>query len=141
MSFRQLRPRLPDAVETFYRRLFAARPDTEALFSEDIELQKNHLVTAPSLIVKHINDLCMLESAMRQRGARHKAHGVQEEHYPVFKEHLLHALEQASGAAWTAQLHEDWEWAIDRTIATMLSGARDATDRAHDTDGKGNRAA
>ncbi len=141
MSFRQLRPRLPDAVESFYRRFFAARPDTEALFSEDIELQKNHLVTALSLIVKHISALHMLESTMHQRGTRHKAHGVREEHYPIFKEHLLQTLEQASGAAWTAQLREDWEWAIDRTTATMLRGARDATDKTHDPDGINNRAA
>lgn len=133
-SFRQLRPRLPDAVESFYDRFFAERPDARALFSTDLETQKNHLVTALSLIVKHINDLRMLESTMRRRGARHQSHGVLNEHYPVFRDHLLQTLQLASGAVWTRELHEDWAWAIDRCIASMLRGTsdRDGTSQAHD---------
>ncbi|MDQ7012539.1 MAG: globin domain-containing protein [Planctomycetota bacterium] len=141
MSFRQLRPRLPEAVEAFYHRFFTARPDAKPMFSTDIELQKNQLVTALSLIVKHISDVRMLESTMRRRGASHQARGVLDEHYPVFREQLLETLQQASGAAWTTQLREDWAWAIDRTSAAMINGAKDAADDTRGADDVNHRAA
>jgi hemoglobin-like flavoprotein len=122
-SYLRIQPRVTEAVEAFYSRLFEASPDARALFSTDMSIQRNHLATAIGLIAKHAGNFSVLESTMRAKGKRHAEAGVQPHQFDLFRREILRALEEADRAAWSDQLRDDWAWAIDRTIGAMLAGS------------------
>jgi len=53
-SYSRLVPRIDDMVAGFYARLFAAAPETRALFKHDMANQRQHLAATLALLVRNL---------------------------------------------------------------------------------------
>lgn len=129
-SFELVAPRGQELIDTFYNRLFAAHPSVRGMFPPDMTKQKQHLLAAVGLVVKHADDLGSLDKPLMDMGARHVNYGVRPEHYPIVRDTMLAALAEIAGPAWTPQLAGDWGAALGAVAAKMIEGAESATRRA-----------
>ena len=129
-SFELLSPMGNELIDTFYQFLFAAAPSVRALFPSEMKAQKDHLLAAVGLVVKHADNLPSLDAALMEMGARHVKYGARPEHYPVVRDNMIAALSQTAGQAWNAQLAADWTTALNAVAAAMIKGAEQAQSRA-----------
>ncbi len=125
-SFNLVAPRAGDLMDTFYSLLFERYPEVRPLFPKDMTGQKQHLAAAVALVVKHADNMTALEPALMEMGARHVGYGAKPEHYPLVGATMLDALERVTGAAWNAELREDWAWALNAVAGAMVKGAEAA---------------
>jgi hemoglobin-like flavoprotein len=127
-SFRQLAPQLERMTRDFYDRMFAARPETRALFGRDMTMQQQHLGAALALIVRNLSMLDALAGTFQQLGAAHARAGVRPEHYPVVRDAMLESMSAALNPmnAWSAELLADWRALLDQVAAYMLQGGLSA---------------
>jgi len=121
-SFELLAPRIASMTVTFYDTLFEGRPDVRALFKVNMDIQRQHLAAALALIVRNLAMLDALQEPIRQLGRDHARVGVRPEHYPMVRDAMLHAIGEAIGPAWTAELAADWRALLEEISAVMLSG-------------------
>jgi len=123
-SFALLAPQLDRLTESFYERLFAARPEVRALFRADMKSQRQHFAAALSLIVRNLTMLDALEGSFIQLGADHARARVRPEHYPVVRDAILASMAEALAitGAWTPELADDWRQLIERIATHMLRG-------------------
>jgi hemoglobin-like flavoprotein len=105
----------------FYRRLFAADPSTEALFSTDPAVQRAKFVDELDQIIGSIRDHQAFLDRAAALGAGHESYGVRPRHYETAGAALLAALAAALGPAWTDGTAEAWSRAYDLTTTAMLS--------------------
>jgi hemoglobin-like flavoprotein len=129
-SFELLAPRGAEIVDAFYTKLFQTAPSVRALFPSDLRAQKQHLLAALALVVKHADNLPSLAAPLHEMGARHLRYGAQEAHYGVVRDTLLATLAEFAGAKWTAELNADWTGALNAVASVMLEGARAAEQAA-----------
>jgi hemoglobin-like flavoprotein len=121
-SFNLLSPQMERMTRTFYARLFAARPETRALFKVNMDVQRQHLAAALALIVRNLPMFDALQEPLAELGASHAKVGVRPEHYPVVRDAMLGAIAEALGAAWTVELAADWRMLIETIASQMLAG-------------------
>jgi methyl-accepting chemotaxis protein len=126
LSFELLAPRVPELVDGFYTRLFAAAPAVRGLFPSDLSAQKRHLLAALTLVVRDADQLERLAPALREMGARHVRYGARPEHYPVVRDTLLETLAAFAGPAWSEEPAAAWRAALDHVAGLMLEGALQA---------------
>jgi hemoglobin-like flavoprotein len=107
----------------FYRRLFAADPTLESMFTREPAEQAQVFGTELAEIVTSIRSLDSFDTRVRALGARHRLYGVRAGHYRLMGEALLAALGAALGPAWTEETAEAWALAYDLVAETMLQGA------------------
>lgn len=100
-SFDLLAPRGDAVVDMFYRRLFAAAPDTRALFAADLAAQKRALLATLVVLRTSLRQLEAIVPALRALGARHRGYGVRPEQYPVVGTALLGAMAEVGGRTGT----------------------------------------
>jgi hemoglobin-like flavoprotein len=116
-----------DAVAAdFYRRLFAADPALEELFTTDPAVQRGRFVAHLKDILLAIRDHDRFLHQARALGARHAAYRVRAAHYRLVGATLLAALGAQLGPAWTPEVAEAWRLAYNLTAEVMMSGAADA---------------
>src|SRR5579871_4339044 len=120
-SFDTLAPKIATMTATFYDTLFAGRPEVRALFKVDMDIQRQHLAAALALIVRNMTMLDALQEPLRQLGRDHARVGARPEHYPLVRDAMLHAIQQALEPAWTPDLAADWRQLIEEVSTIMLS--------------------
>jgi hemoglobin-like flavoprotein len=122
-SYRRLSPHADHVTSVFYDRLFAARPETRALFSGDMNVQRKHFAAALAMVVRNLGMLDMLEQPLRDLGAAHARAGVRPEHYPAMCDAIIAALADTAGDGWTDELAADWRLLLEAVARHMLAGS------------------
>jgi hemoglobin-like flavoprotein len=123
LSYKQLVPHMTLVTKRFYERLFAAHPDTQALFRGDMARQQQHLAAALALVVRNLPMLDALEQPLRELGAAHARVGVRAEHYPAVCEAMTATLAEVASDLWSAELAADWRELLELISRHMLAGA------------------
>lgn len=123
-SFRRLMPRADGLAARFYDTLFARYPEVVPLFEGvKIEDQRQKLIRALALVVRHLEQPDFLRAYLQGLGAIHLAYGVAPAHYLAVRECLLATLAEIAGESWSASEEAAWQGALDHIAETMLAGA------------------
>ena len=101
----------------FYNKLFLDTSELRHLFKGGLEEQSKKLLTMLTVVVKGLDKLDALKTAVQQLAIRHKGYGVQEGHYAKVGAALIYTLEQGLGDAFNATTKEAWVQCY-----TILSG-------------------
>ena len=130
-SFNLLAPRGPELVDRFYAHLFSKHPALRPMFPSDMGEQKKKLLGSLALVIENIRKTEKLEQPLMDMGERHVGYGAQPEHYPVVRDTLVAVMADMAGEAWSDQLTQDWNGALDFVASTMLEGAKIAAPAGH----------
>jgi hemoglobin-like flavoprotein len=123
-SFRRLVPRTDALAQTFYDLLFDRYPEVLPLFDGvRFDEQRNKLVRALTLVVRHLEQPEFLRAYLQGLGAIHLAYGVAPAHYHGVRECMLAALAQTAGHRWSADEEAAWRGALELIADAMLTGA------------------
>jgi hemoglobin-like flavoprotein len=124
-SLASLRARMGTVAADFYRRLFAAEPSLEALFTGDPALQRRTFARELEVVVSAIRDHEVFRSQAGALGARHRRYGVLAVDYGRARPALLAALATALGPGWNAAVEEAWCLAYNLTAEVMIAASDD----------------
>lgn len=122
-SWEKVVPIAKDAAKLFYGRLFEVAPSVRPMFKGDIEEQGKKLMMVVTTVVRGLKQFDKLEKVVWQLGRRHIAYGTKDEHYGVVAETLLWTLQQGLGPAFTKDVKEAWEAALNVIAGVMIAGA------------------
>ena len=125
-SFNLLAPRAAELADRFYAHLFVKNPGLRSMFPRDMTEQKTKLVASLVLVVKNLSAPENLRGPLMELGRRHAGYGAQSDHYPVVRDTLVAVMSDMAGAAWNAQLTEDWTAALEFVASVMLEGHKQA---------------
>lgn len=113
-----------DVAALFYARLFEVAPAVRPMFTGDLKLQQQKLMTALVQIVEAADRPGRLTRYLSDMGARHEAYGAKPEHYEVVGGVLLSTFEQVLGADFTPQVRHAWVDAYGAVSQIMTGSAR-----------------
>ena len=119
-SFQKVLPVAGVTADLFYDHLFEIAPETRALFPDDLNAQKQKLITMLSTVVAGLHEFNRIASVVEELGVRHATYGVVEKHYKAFGIALMQALDQSLGVDFTPPVKEAWAEAY-MTLASAMS--------------------
>jgi methyl-accepting chemotaxis protein len=125
-SFALVAPRAGELVSRFYARLFAAHPETRAMFPANMSEQESKLIDALALVVRSARKLDTIEPALVKLGKRHAAWGAVPEHYAIVGALLLETMAEVAGPAWTQDIEAAWKTTYAWVAGTMNSTGGEA---------------
>lgn len=103
----------------FYDRLFALAPEVRPMFSTDLDLQAEKLMSTLALAVGSLKNPATFASLVSGLRQRHIGYGVKDEHYDTVGEALLWALERSLGDGFTDELRRAWASLYDAMASQM----------------------
>jgi len=113
---------LADAIaKSFYLHLFELIPQSQKLFTGNMERQGTMLMTSLSLAVTGLGDMETILPAVQALGERHFSYGVKPEYFQPASESFIWALEQHLGDHFTPELKSAWVDAFKSLTDAMLS--------------------
>jgi nitric oxide dioxygenase len=122
-SFVQMLVDSERTARIFYDRLFELAPETRPLFRNDMAEQGRLLVDALARIVTGLSRLEAMLPALRKLAKGHVAYGVEERHYALVGDALLHVVAIYGGP--NPATIEAWMVAYDRVAGAMIEASRD----------------
>ncbi|MEO0680652.1 MAG: globin family protein [Pseudomonadota bacterium] len=122
-SFAQVVPIKAQAAELFYGRLFEIAPEVKPLFSGDMAVQGDKLMTTLGVVVSGLRDLPALLPVAAALAGRHVDYGVKADHYAPVGAALLWTLGQGLGEAFTPEVEAAWTDAYGTLSAAMIAAA------------------
>lgn len=125
-SFDRLVPAAGLAADLLYQRLFELAPGLRAMFPKDMRDQKRSLILALAAAVQGLFELDRLVPQVKALGARHARYGVEPEHYRIFGDALIWAVELCLGKTFTPDVRRAWIGVYAMLAALMQGGAEDA---------------
>lgn len=78
-----------DLAKMVYEKLFKVAPQARGMFSQNMALQEEKLVSMLTQLVMSIGQPNVLNGLIFQLGTSHKAYGVEAAHYDILKEVLI----------------------------------------------------
>ena len=126
-SYASLGDERTETTREFYRRLFAADPTVEAMFSTDPEVQTEKFTSELAAIVEAIGSFDEVSPRLGDLAARHVDYGVLTRHYRLVGEALLGALAAALGPAWDEATEAAWRLAYNLVAEVMMSAAAEVS--------------
>ena len=121
-SFADVVPITDTAAAEFYRRLFAAAPDTRALFHTDMAAQGRKLFLTLATVVDGLDRLDTILPVARELAIRHIRYGAKEQHYAAVGAALIETLRVGLGERFDVETEAAWSLAY-RIIADAMIGA------------------
>lgn len=100
-----------DITTRFYKGLFEEHPELLNVFNQANQSrgqQQTALAGAVYAAAVHIDNLEAILPVVKQIGQKHRALGVQKEHYPIVGNHLLRAMKEVLGEAATPEIIDAW---------------------------------
>jgi hemoglobin-like flavoprotein len=107
----------------FYERLFELSPETQLLFTGDMQNQRGKFMATLNFIVQTLDQPQTLQATTRRLGHDHARYQVTDEHYRLVGDALLWSLEKALGPAYTPDVHSAWEKLYTLLSSLMKEGA------------------
>lgn len=124
-TFNALQPKVREASQIFYERLFEIAPELRGLFRSDIEGQGMRFMTALGAILDHIDDPEALNPHLRRLAQGHAAYGVRPENFRPMGEALIWTMRDVLGDDLGEAAEAAWEKAYDRLADEMIALAGD----------------
>lgn len=121
----------PAMATDFYRRLFAADPSAQALFTNGTHHMAVKFADELDAIVEAISDFDSFIPRVRELAARHVGYGVQVQHYHAVGEALIGALATHLAPHWDDTLDAAWRRAYNLVAEVMMAAAADLTRPSH----------
>lgn len=109
VSFEKLIPVSQRATRLFYTRLFELDPSIKPLFSHSLDKQERNFMIMLRSMVKSLEHLEEVPSAIAALGQRHIGYGTEERDYATVGKALLWALATALGTAFTHETEVAWD--------------------------------
>jgi nitric oxide dioxygenase len=125
-SFDAIWPVRKTFATLFYRKFFELAPDTQHLFSNDLERQHLKLMDMIAAIVGALEHDELFHSLIDYAGRQHADFGVSSKHFTAFGEGLIWCLQEQFGPAFTPELREAWITLYDAVQSNMMRAARRA---------------
>jgi len=120
-SYGSLGAEAPAMATEFYRRLFAADPSAELLFTSGPDIMSEKFAAELDAIVQAIVSFEAFAARVNDLASRHAAYGVQTRHYRAVGEALLGALAAHLGPAWDPATEAAWRRAYNLVAEIMMS--------------------
>lgn len=108
-----------EVMRTFYNELFSIEPALKIMFRGDIKDQRPKLMAALLMAVRGIHTPQKISTQLKDLAKKHLDYGVQAEHYALFGNALMRALQKTLGDDFTPELRSAWAEAY-RTIANIM---------------------
>ncbi len=105
----------------FYRRLFAADPSAEALFTRTPDVMSEKFADELDAIVQAIVSFDDFAARVHGLATRHALYGVQSRHYRAAGEALLGALAAHLGPRWDPATEAAWRRAYNLVAEIMMA--------------------
>jgi NAD(P)H-flavin reductase/hemoglobin-like flavoprotein len=128
-SWAAVEPRAERVALYFYARIFHDHPDARAMFPVMMDVQRDRLLGALLRIVTGLADPEQLAPYLAQLGRDHRKFAVEPAHYALVGESLIAAMREYGGSAWTPEVEDAWERALDRVAIVMVDAASRAADQ------------
>src|SRR5262245_37297919 len=122
-SYASLGDSAPEMAHDFYRRLFAADPSTEAMFTLGPEIMAEKFAGELGAIVEAITSYETFAPRVQELAARHVGYGVQTSHYRSVGDALLATLAEHLGPRWNPELEAAWRRAYNLVAELMMATA------------------
>lgn len=130
-SFAMIAPRADEVARAFYGRMLGTFPQVRPLFAHtDFEAQRRNLMATVGAVVKLADQPDDLMPVLDKLGASHQGYGVTPDQYFYVKSSMLHTLAEAAGEAWTVEMAESWEQALDLVAGRMIEAQERAAAKA-----------
>lgn len=129
-SYATLGDAAPAMAIDFYRRLFAADPSTEALFTNGPDVMSVKFADELNAIVEAISSFDAFAPRARDLAARHVGYGVRTQHYHAVGEALIGALAAHLAPVWDDALEAAWRRAYNLVAEVMMAAAADVSAHA-----------
>lgn len=109
-SLERLAERAGDPTAAVYARLFAAHPDTEALFVRDVDgaVRGEMLAKVIELAQDLAGPRAYAANFVRCEVVNHEGVGVPREVFPDFFDIAVKAFRELAADSWTAEMHAAW---------------------------------
>lgn len=101
-------PRADEFAVIFYRLLFEAEPDAEALFPEDQVQRRDRLMMMMEFLVTHDLHAPETKEQIRQLGRRYFGNGVPIGLFLIFGKTMNYAMSTMLVDKWTIELSTAW---------------------------------
>lgn len=127
-SFELVAQKEPELALRFYDTLFFRYPQVMPLFHrKDRASQAKMLTEALGAVMDHLEDAPWLATTLGRMGEEHIGYNVTPAMYPWVGECLLATLQDIAGEAWTQELADAWNEALEAVTTLMLEGAASAS--------------
>lgn len=124
-SLEILRSREDEFSSSFYKNLFAARPDFKPHFANtDMEKQRHMLMSALMLLGKNLQNPQLLARTVKSLGERHNHYGASPEYFKPFGDVLLATIADCLGPKWSDSMEKAWLDAYQSISQLMLEGVK-----------------
>ncbi|MGN1402171.1 MAG: NO-inducible flavohemoprotein [Bacillus sp. (in: firmicutes)] len=100
-----------EITTVFYRNMLNGEPELLDIFNNTNQMkgrQQRALAATVYAAAKYIDQLHVLESAVRQIGHKHRSLMVKPHHYPIVGQYLLEAIKEVLGDAATDDIISAW---------------------------------
>jgi hemoglobin-like flavoprotein len=115
----------PDpAARLFYDRLFELAPDTRSLFRNDMVEQGRQLIEALAKIVTGLSSLDVMLPGLCKLAERHVGYGVEDRHYAIAGDALLHMITVHCGPAIDSTTVQAWKTAYTLIADVMIAASK-----------------
>lgn len=128
-SFDEIWPHAVEFAEDFYRRLFLANPEFEALFEPDrMARQYRKMISALDLVIGQAESgdidaaIADISTYLGAMGARHAHYGVAAEHFPKVGAALSATFAAHLGDRWTDAHQDSWQALYDKVAEALIAG-------------------
>ena len=112
------------AVATlFYRHLLTLDPALKPMFSGDMTVQGEKLMSMIGAALTLLDRPAQLVPVLRSLGGRHHGYGVRDAHYAVVGKALLQTLQDGLAVAFTDEVRAAWTTVYGVLAAEMMAGA------------------
>jgi nitric oxide dioxygenase len=120
-SYASLGDKASAMARDFYRRLFAADPSAEGLFTVNPDVMAEKFASELAAIVEAITSYETFAPRVRDLAARHVGYGVQTSHYQSVGDALIATLADHLGARWSPELEAAWSRAYNLVAELMMA--------------------
>ncbi len=127
-SLARILPQAPAATRRFYGRLFELAPETQQLFTHDMEEQGRKFMETLAYLVNGLYNIDRIRPAIERLGRDHVEYGVQPDHYWAVRDALLWAMAETEGVTFTDEVGAAWARAYDLLASIMQKAAADQHD-------------
>lgn len=108
----------------FYQRLFQLDPALRELFTGDMVIQGNKLMSVFGTLIAGLNRPEQLVPVLQAMGQRHVGYGIQDSHYATVGSALLWTLERCLSTNFTTEMRDAWIALFFVVSRTMIAGSR-----------------
>lgn len=121
-SFKKVEPIASTAGDLFYGRLFEIAPEVRPMFADNIEDQRDKLMSMLGTAVTNLHQIEQIIEPVKTLGAKHIDYGVKDEHYDKVGEALIWTLQEGLKDDFTPEIKDAWV-ATYGTLATVMKDA------------------